>query len=255
MKNFFAVILLLTAGAAMAQKPGKAMIAPAIVTKDVMALAYYQRDHLRLAGDFTAYDNHLRPISKKEFLQGLTTGTYLPLRLSSPSETWTYKLYPLTGYEPKGIKEVIKQFANTYLAHYKMEGKKFPPFHYTDLNGKVYTPGNTKGKIIVLKSWFIHCQACNEEMPELNEVVNYYKNRKDILFISIAFDLKAKLVEFERKKAFRYAIVPVKESYIEKTLLTNEYPTHWIINKQGIIIKMVNEPAEMISALNREAAK
>ncbi len=231
------------------------MVNPAAVSKDGMAMAYYQRDHLRLAEDFSAYDSHSHSISKKQFLQQLTTGNYLPLRLNSPNGAWTYQLYKLTGREGKDVKEIIQQFAGNYLQHYEMEGKKFPPFHYVDLDGKVYTRENTKGKILVLKSWFIRCQACNEEMPELNNVVDQYKNRKDILFVSIAFDTKMALVAFEKKKGFKYAIAPVKEHYISKTLKTNEYPTHWIINKQGIIVKMVNEPGELIAALSREASK
>jgi peroxiredoxin len=108
---------------------------------------------------------------------------------------------------------------------------------------------------MVLKSWFIACHACNEEMPALNELTDRYKNRKDVLFVSVAFDSETDLKRFAKKRVFKYAIVPVKESFIEETLKSSEYPTHWIIDRHGRIVKMVNNPDEMITALSKEASR
>lgn len=94
-----------------------------------------------------------------------------------------------------------------------MVGKQFPDFHFVDLNGKTYDRKNTKGKILGLKSCFIACQACNEEMPALNELTDRYKNRKDILFVSIAFDSEQALTRFINKRVFKYAVVRVKKSF------------------------------------------
>jgi thiol-disulfide isomerase/thioredoxin len=45
-----------------------------------------------------------------------------------------------------------------------------------------------KGKIVVIKCWYIHCAACIKEFPEVNNLVRKYKDRKDIIFISLAED-------------------------------------------------------------------
>jgi peroxiredoxin len=237
-----------------AQSIGKAMVVPSSVTKDALSLAYYKQDHLRLADDFSAFDGKSQPLTKRQFLKALTTGNYLPLRLTSQNSTYCYRLYKLNTTVSKDVKGSIAQFARTYLRQYEMEGKQFPDFHFVDLNGKTYDRNNTKGKILVLKSWFIACYACNEEMPKLNRLTDKYKDRKDILFVSITFDSEVALKRFVKKRIFKYAIVPVKESFIEQTLKSSEYPTHWIINRQGKIVKMVNNPDEMIAALSKEAS-
>jgi hypothetical protein len=173
-----------------AQGISKPMVMPASVIKDNLSLAYYKRDYLRLAEDFNAYDVKLHLITKHQFLKALTTGGYFPLRLTSTNKIGSYQLYKYPKSVSKDIKSSVIQFATTYLQHYEMEGKLFPNFHFVDINGKKYDRDNTRGKILVLKSWFIACQACNEEMPALNKLADKYKNNKDMLFVSIAFDSK-----------------------------------------------------------------
>lgn len=247
------IIALASVWNAAAQKPLRPQVDPLTVMKNSTNFLYYYQDHVHLSEDFTAYNQQNKKISKLQFLQALTSAKYLPLHLTSAPGTWAYKLYPFTGHYNKESANITAQFAGYELDHYKCEGKKFPAFKFTDLNGNVYTNANTKGKILVLKSWFIRCQACNLEMPELNTIVDKYQHRKDILFVSIAFDSKASLIKFNKRKGFKYAIASVPETYIEQTLNTNIYPTHWIISKDGRIVKRTNEPAVMIETLHRLA--
>ncbi|MFD2872948.1 TlpA family protein disulfide reductase [Mucilaginibacter ximonensis] len=255
MRSRFLVFILSFAlvWSAAAQKPGRPQVDPSTVMQLGTNFSYYNRDHVRLSEDFTAYNEHNKKISKLQFLEALTSAKYLPLHLTSAPGSWAYKLYPFKGHYDKEVADITAQFAGYELDHYKCEGRKFPAFKFTDLNGNVYTNANTKGKILVLKSWFIRCQACNLEMPELNTVVDKYRNRKDILFVSIAFDSKASLIKFNKRKGFKYAIASVPETYIEQKLNTNMYPTHWIINRDGKIVKRTNEPDVMIEAVGRLA--
>ncbi|NCD70564.1 TlpA family protein disulfide reductase [Mucilaginibacter agri] len=228
---------------------------PAAILKDVMSFLYYKRDYLRLTEDFTGYDASMNKISTAEFFRQFATGNYLPLRLKSNFGGNEYRLYPLNAKVNKDLRSVLKGEGETDYRHFKMEAKPLPGLNYTNINGKVYNQQNTKGKIVVLKCWFIACTTCNAEIPELNNLVNRYRNRKDVLFVSLAFDPKDKLVAFSKKTPFNYAIVPVKESYIAHQLNINEYPTHLIVNKQGLVTKVVNTAHELTVALDHEAAK
>jgi thiol-disulfide isomerase/thioredoxin len=239
--------------ACFAQHLGKPVNNPAEMTRTAMNLLFYQQNYLRLAQDFTAIDTQGKLINKLHFLQKLATGNYLALKLQTTDGNEQYRLQKLNTGVGQDIKIIIAQFADNYLKHYQMEGTSFPTYHYVDLNGRLYTPENMRGKIMVLKSWFIRCQACNEEMPELNLMVQQYRNRKDIVFLSIAFDAAPNLRRFLKTKPFYYAVVPVKEKYIEETLQTNAYPTHWIVNQKGKIIKVVNEASELRFALQQAA--
>jgi thiol-disulfide isomerase/thioredoxin len=239
--------------ACFAQHLGKPVNNPAEITRTAMNLLFYQQKYLRLAQDFTAFDTKGKLTSKLHFLQKLATGNYLPLKLRTTDGTEQYRLQKLDAGVGQDIKSIIAQFADNYLKHYQMEGTSFPTYRYVDLNGRIYTPQNMRGKILVLKSWFIRCQACNEEMPELNQMVQQYRNRKDIVFVSIAFDAATDLRRFLKTKPFYYAVVPVREKYIEETLHTNAYPTHWVVNQQGKIIKVVNDASELRFALQQAA--
>jgi N-acetyl-anhydromuramyl-L-alanine amidase AmpD len=71
-------------------------------------------------------------------------------------------------------------------------------------------------------------------------MVNQYKNRDDIVFVSLAFDNEADLKTFLLTKPFNYATVSVQKSYFSDTLKISGYPTHYLIDKEGKIVKIVS---------------
>lgn len=251
----YLLALLLIADTITAQNtlPGKPIGDPAQILKDGVSFAYYNRDYLKTTEDFKAYNQAGAAISRNEFFKMFATGNYLPMRLAVKSRNY-YQLHKLATASAD-LRSSLAQYGQIAYEHFKMEGKKFPGLNYKDVNGKVYNSQNTKGKIVVVKCWFLHCQACNEEIPALNILVDQYKNQKDIVFISLAFDPDAKLKAYMKSHIFKYALAHVPESYIEKQLGTNLYPTHYVVNKQGLIAKMVGTADELTMALKNEAGK
>lgn len=63
-----------------------------------------------------------------------------------------------------------------------MKDKPLPNFNFTDLNGHIYNKESCKGKIVVLNFWFINGAPFAAEIPLLNQLVELYKNRNDIIF-------------------------------------------------------------------------
>ena len=238
-----------------AEKAGdrQADIDVGIIQKDYMKWWTYYNESINLSLNFTAIDNSSNKISKETFLNSLTTGKYIPVKLlSKDASEICYKLIQLNQPVDKNIEAAIKNVSLTENAHFKMEGQKFPKFSFTDLNGKHYTNENSSGKIVVLKCWFIRCHACVAEFPELNELVNQYKDRNDIVFVSLAFDKEADLRAFLLTKTFNYATVSSPVSFIQDTLMVNAYPTHFIIDKNGNIVKVVNKATRLKLVLENE---
>ena len=213
----------------------------------------YHSYNISLSSNFVGLNEMSDEIDKKQFLNELTSGNFIPLKLKLIDGIEQYKLYKLDSLADKSIRRTIKSESLTKLNYYRMEAMNFPEFDFTDLNGNHYTTKNTKGKTIILKTWFIHCQACVAEFPELNKLVEKYKNRKDIIFLSLATDSKPDLEKFLKKKIFRYEIVPNQEEFIQKTLNLQGYPTHIVINEKGKIIKVVGKARELISFLTRNS--
>lgn len=246
---------LLVVSKGFAQIQAQPTVKPNEVTRSVQALLNYSDNHLRLKQKFTAYDERMNVISKENFIKQLTSGKYLPLRIKSEQNKFIYKLYVLPAGTHRDIGRLTKQIGETYYGFMQVEGKVMPAFKFVDLKGNIYTPENTKGKIIALKAWFLSCVPCIAEMPELNKLKAKYAKRKDILFLSIAFDPKEKLIAFSKKNSFNYAIIPVSAQFIEQKLMATGYPAHWVINKKGVVVDMSYDKDIMMAALEKEAAR
>lgn len=230
------------------------MVAPQTATKSLMDFLIYRQNYLRLAEDFVALDSAERVLDRGTFLQRLSTGRYFPLRLRTRDSTAGYRLYSIPD-TAGDIRTTVAQWGGQLYSYYQKEGKELPGLPWTDINGGRYTKENTKGQLLVLKCWFIGCVPCVKEMPALNRLVKEYGNRKDIRFISLAFDKKAALDSFLTKIKFDYAVVPQKKEYMIDTLGITSWPRHLLINKQGRISRILNDEKELAIALQKEAAK
>ncbi|GGG97468.1 hypothetical protein GCM10011416_14350 [Polaribacter pacificus] len=212
----------------------------------------YHSNNITLSSNFISLNENSATIDKKEFLEKLITSKYIPVKLKSNKEFDTYKLFKLHSNANKSIGSTLKSQSLTNLKHYNMEGMHFPDFDFTDLNGNVYTNENTKGKILILKTWFINCIACVAEFPELNAFVEKYKQRKDIIFLSLALDSKAELEVFLQKKVFKYQVVSNQNEFIGKKMNLQIFPTHILVDSNGTILKVVNKASEMIAFFENE---
>jgi peroxiredoxin len=254
-KCFFLIFLIPCFTIAQQVDYGKPVINAKETLKYLQSFLIYQRDFVRLSGNFTPLDSALNVITEEKFFSIFATGNYLPLLRVSKQNISSYELCRLDSSTNNEISTTIKEWAKHEYKLYKMRGQELPGFNFTDLKGNVYNKETTKGKILVLKCWFIQCHACVEEMPALNKMVKEYKNRNDILFVSLAMDSKEKLQEFLSQKQFKYAVVPDKESYLLDSLKIEMYPTHLVISRQGLISKVVDNEAHLAAALKDELNK
>lgn len=209
----------------------------------------YSKAHLDLMATFTPLDENGVKIKKGIFLTLLRTGGYIPIK-SKVSEKTHYQLSEISNDINEKIKKNIISNATNASHYFKMEGKKLPSYNFVDINGKAHNKRNTKGKFLVLKCWFITCKTCVEEFPQLNNLVDKYKNKK-IEFVSLAFDEKDKLKAFLDTKTFKYSTVANQKEYMSKKLKVKQYPTHLIIDSNGVIMKMVNNVDTLTSELER----
>ena len=241
-------VLLMLMSACTAKKP---VADPKRILKDAASFWAYKQQYIQLYQDYKALDNQSKPIPKADFLRALSTGRYLPLRLQSADTTTLYQLYPLPAEVDNDLKALLHQWARNEYEYYQAEGKPLPNYHFVDMNGKVYSPQTMAGKTLVLKCWFVHCVACVAEMPALNALKQRYSDRPDIEFVSLCIDSADKVTAFLKKTKFDYAIVPDQGSYLEKTLKIGSYPMHFVVNKQGLVIKKVDNYHGVVYALNK----
>lgn len=231
---------------------GKPNIKIASIHKDFGTWWNYYGQHIALSSEFVAIDPSSEKIEKELFLKNLTTGDFIPVKLENTDSLNYYQLVPIDKQENPEISKVIKQVSLPILNHFRMEGKPFPDFSFTDLEGKTHTNKNTRGKNLIIKTWFVNCLPCIAEMPDLNEFVEIYGKKEDVIFLSLALDSPEDLNKFLEKTEFKYAVVPNQKDFIAKVLKFKAYPTHLIVNKEGLVQKVFKNAEEMMVALDSE---
>lgn len=108
-------------------------------------------------------------------------------------------------------------------------------FEVKTINGKKYTLSKLKDKIVVLNFWYIGCAPCIREFPDLNKVVEKYKDNKNIIFLAISVDGVEEVVKkFVKRKEFKYQVVAT-DFTIAKKQGVKLYPTNIVIDKTGKI--------------------
>lgn len=234
-------------------KFGNPEVDPVQIQKTFNDWSNYQKGNIMLSRDFVALDILSKEISKASFLDQLTNGNYIPIRLKSDDSIYYYKLFKIEPKSDTSIKATINQEAFDALKNFEMEGKVFPKFSFKDLDGNLVSNETMKGKIIVIKCWYIHCAACIKEFPEVNHLVEKYKDRKDILFVSLAEDTPEQLKTFLARKPLSYSVIPNMKVYMNETLQLNAFPTHFILNKEGLIAKVLNNYRSLEVALAKES--
>ncbi|MCD0465856.1 TlpA disulfide reductase family protein [Flavobacterium sp. ENC] len=234
-------------------KFGNPEVDPFQVQKNFTDWSAYQNKNIMLSRDFVALDVLSKEISKESFLDQLANGNFIPIRLKSENSIYYYKLFKIQPNSDTSIKATINQIGFDALKNYKMEGTAFPKFSFKDLNGNEVSNETMKGKIIVIKCWYIHCTPCIKEFPQVNRLVEEYKDRKDILFVSLAEDSPEQLKVFLARKPLSYAVIPDMKIYMNETLDLNAFPTHFIINKEGLIAKVLPNFESLEVALAKES--
>ncbi|URC12297.1 TlpA disulfide reductase family protein [Flavobacterium sp. B183] len=248
----FIIIFLFFAISTAQNRFGAPEVDPVQIQKTYTDWSVYQSKKIMLSIDFIALDSS-KEISKETFLEQLANGNFIPIRLESEPEMYVYKLFEIQPGTDSSIKATMNQIGFDALKNYKMEGTAFPKFSFKDLDGNLVSNESMKGKIVVIKCWYIHCTPCIREFPQVNKLAAEYKDRKDILFISLAEDAAAQLKTFLARKPLSYSVIPDMKVYMNEALQLNSFPTHFILNKEGMIAKVLPNFESLEVALAKES--
>jgi thiol-disulfide isomerase/thioredoxin len=110
--------------------------------------------------------------------------------------------------------------------------KPMPDFAFYDLENKKGSLSDFKGKYVVINWWNTGCGPCIMEMPILNNMVEKYKSRDDIIFLAVAWNDKEELNQFLPKRSFNYLQTYNKDLI---KLFGNSFPRHFIVNPEGVV--------------------
>lgn len=123
-----------------------------------------------------------------------------------------------------------------------------PPFLVNDLDGDIISTAEWHGKVVLVNFWATWCPPCREEIPALIRLQNDYKDRLQIIGVSMDDDDDSKAVaEFAKQAGINYPIVMASREMIEEYGGVPALPTSFVINTNGGVVQKhvgLHEPAE-----------
>lgn len=121
----------------------------------------------------------------------------------------------------------------------EFRGGTLPNFYLFDSDDNLISTENTKGKVLVFNFWFTSCPPCIQELPELNELYEKYKDDDSIVFAAITFERAPKIEKFLEKYDVKYPIVPQQGGFSQK-VSRGSYPTNVIVKRDGTIQEYIS---------------
>ncbi|MFV0522540.1 MAG: TlpA family protein disulfide reductase [Mangrovibacterium sp.] len=138
----------------------------------------------------TLNNQKFNPEAYKELLQNDTIiGEYLIQDLRRQTSYSTFlnfydknKKYFLSADQKKRIEE-----KRAYLQENSSEGSPIVDFTYPDVNGKMHSISDFKGKLVYIDCWATWCSPCKQQLPHLAKIEEEYQG-KNIAFVAVSFD-------------------------------------------------------------------
>src|SRR5580765_6674614 len=112
-----------------------------------------------------------------------------------------------------------------------------PAFLLRDINGKIVSTADWKGKVVILNFWATWCPPCREEIPELVQLQAKYKDKLEIVGVSEDDDELEKVAKFAQQHGMNYPIVMATPELIADYGGVPALPTSFLIDPQGRVMQ------------------
>lgn len=176
------------------------------------------------------YSENGDKIEGMKLMELMMKGIYMPEPyINDKKEIKAFVLRKATEEE----KIQMQQMQKAAQGESELIGTPAKTFSVINMDGRTISLEDLKGKVIVMNFWFVECKPCIMEMPELNEIVEDYKN-EEVIFLGFATNKKSKIEKFLETKKFDYNIIPDSRK-IAMDYGVQSYPTHIIIDREGMI--------------------
>lgn len=160
------------------------------------------------------------------------TGAYNIKPLDPNNENTSFILYKFSEKEIQRNLVYTDKLPKPADSKYFKTGESFSKIKTSDMYGNKINTKNLRGKIIVVNYWFANSLPCVTEMPELNKIVDKYKDDSSVIFISIALDDAKTIEKFLQLHPFKYAIID-NGKFLTTDNNINSYPTNVVVDQNG----------------------
>ena len=118
-------------------------------------------------------------------------------------------------------------------------GDSAPAFSITTDDGRLVTPSNFGGRLLVLNFWATWCETCLVELPSLNQFAAQMKD-SGVVVLAISVDTNEKIYrQFLERARPVFATARDPEADISTRFGTFQFPETYIINDKGKVLEKV----------------
>jgi cytochrome c biogenesis protein CcmG/thiol:disulfide interchange protein DsbE len=116
-----------------------------------------------------------------------------------------------------------------------------PAFQINDLSGNPVSAANFQGKVVLLSFWATWCPPCRLEIPELIELQSRYKDRLQIIGISMddndtPADVKH-VQDVAAKMGINYPVIMADPKLVDEYGGVPALPTTFVLNTSGRVVQ------------------
>lgn len=115
-------------------------------------------------------------------------------------------------------------------------GQPVPEVAFTDLEGRAWSLGALRGKVVYLNVWFTGCPPCVKEIPDLNALHARFGANPDLVMLALAYDDEAKVRAFLKTRPFQFPVACIPFAALKQLAMSGStvaFPTHLILDRQG----------------------
>ncbi|HEU4686095.1 MAG TPA: TlpA disulfide reductase family protein [Nitrospira sp.] len=119
-------------------------------------------------------------------------------------------------------------------------GELAPNFQLRDMNGRMVTLSDLRGKIVLLNFWATWCGPCRVEMPAMEELYRAYA-RKDFEILAVSTDPQGAAVTrpFREELRLTFPILHDADYRIGLRYGARSLPMTFMVDRQGIVRQQI----------------
>ena len=112
-------------------------------------------------------------------------------------------------------------------------GQATPTLAFTDLQQKIWTPGELKGRVVVLNFWATWCEPCKEELPSLDALAQLEGNEKIIVLGVNVNEPAPRALKYLKTHGLNLITLSDPESSWARQFKVRVFPTTILIDPKG----------------------
>ena len=127
------------------------------------------------------------------------------------------------------------------LVFFVSDKNQAPAVKFTTLSGQEISMQDLRGKIVLVNFWATTCPGCIQEMPELIDTYNRYRERGfEVVAVAMAYDPPSQVANYTRKNNLPFPVALDLQGDIAAAFNDVKLtPTSYVVVQQGRIVRNV----------------